>query len=655
MLTGVIGASNPIWSTTAIPWYECGDHIGEEVAVEGPVGGTHWGRGGILFIDLGTPDAAGAQFSVIVPAECIEVLEANLAMELPDYLLGKTIRVCGIVGDANEPSLFVDDFGAGPGNQWNLAPGWEAHVDPDGNRMLKGEGLWQWAIVDQGFEWTDYTVAFRMRLEHGGLHLNLRLDDPYGPGRTRYFVGFRENNVYIDKESPHDTYSSGLAGGQIDLALGVWHDVKVTVEGAELKVSIDGVLQLEYHDPDPLTRGTVALETLESAPGTDTESSLVYVDDFRVTATSAEASLDDSASTVLELCNPRDLQIMGALGSREAVAAGLEWLQTTQENDGSWSYGEHGPNVGVTSLCVLALAQTGSPLEDPALEASTGFLVDRAEADGRICSAGCGWATYETSLAATALHMTRNADFSTAVSAAVDWLISSRNDENQVYSLGLACSDPSACWAHGGWGYTNSNVAFPGEDDRGDSPYVWSDLSNTQFAILALEETTEGGWYDADTEAWVWRCQDPEGGFGYMPTGAERTWGQESFGSMTAAGIWALLALGVEPQDARLCQAIDWLEANFSVEENPRHGADRHYYYLWTVARALRRLDEVGGLLERPELARRWRDEITEYLVAEQWEDGRWRNEDDVNTVVPADALVTAYALNALVECMRSP
>ena len=59
---------------------------------------------------------------------------------------------------------------------------------------------------------------------------------------------------HIDKESPHDTYSSGLAEGQIDLALGVWHDVEVTVEGAGLRISIDGVLQLEYHDPDPLTR-----------------------------------------------------------------------------------------------------------------------------------------------------------------------------------------------------------------------------------------------------------------------------------------------------------------------------------------------------------------------------------------------------------------
>ena len=657
MSTGAIGASDPIWSAPSIPWYACGDHIGEEVAVEGPVGGTHWGKGGALFVDLGPHESSAVPFSVIVPAECIESLEANLAMELPDYLLGKSIRVCGIVEDANEPTLFVDDFEAGPDDQWNLAQGWEAHVDRDGNRMLKGEGLWQWAVVDQGFEWTDYTVAFRMRLEHGGLQLNPRLDDPYGPDRTRYIVGFRENSVYIDKENPSDTFS-GLTEkrGQIDLALGVWHDVEVTVEGGDLRVSIDGVLQLEYHDPDLLPRGTVALETLEYAPGTHTGSSLAYVDDIRVTATSAETSLDDSGSTVLELCNSESLQIVGSLGSREAVTAGLAWLRGTQKNDGSWSYGEHGSNVGVTSLSSLAFAGTGISCEDPTLAAATGFLVDRTLADdGRICSSGCGWSTYETSLAATAFYMTRNAGFTAVVSAAVDWLIASRNDGNQVYSFGLACSDPSACSAHGGWGYTSSDARLPDEDSRGDSPYVWSDLSNTQFAILALEETTEGGWYDADTEAWVWRCQDPEGGFGYMPPGAEWIWGRESFGSMTAAGIWSLLALGVDPQDARLRRAIDWLEANFSAKENPRHGADRHYYYLWTVARALRRLDEVGGLLERPELARRWRDEITEYLVAEQWEDGHWRNENDANTQLPIDALVTAYALNALVECMRGP
>ena len=202
---------------------------------------------------------------------------------------------------AEEVVLYHDDFGDGRADRWDLAPGWEVHRDPDGNRVLKGEGLWQWAIIDQGYAWTDYSIEFRLKLGHGGLQLNLRLDDPYGGDRTRYIIGFREDSVYIDKESPPDTYS-GLADkrGEIELELGVWHDVQVVAEGANLRVHIDGMLQLEYHDPNPLPRGTIALETLEYLPGTDSGSSLAYIDDLSVRPIATAASLDDTSKPANE-------------------------------------------------------------------------------------------------------------------------------------------------------------------------------------------------------------------------------------------------------------------------------------------------------------------------------------------------------------------
>ena len=197
----------------------------------------------------------------------------------------------------NGDTLFYDDFEGATAGDWFLDPGWEMYRESDGNHVLRGEGIWQWAILDQGYTWwTDYIVRFRLKLRHGGLQLNLRLDDPYGGDRTRYIIGFREDSVYIDKESPPDTYS-GLADkrGEIELELGVWHDVQVVAEGANLRVHIDGMLQLEYRDPNPLPRGSVALETLEYLLGTGTGSSLAYVDDFRVTAAETAASLDDAS------------------------------------------------------------------------------------------------------------------------------------------------------------------------------------------------------------------------------------------------------------------------------------------------------------------------------------------------------------------------
>jgi len=166
------------------------------------------------------------------------------------------------------------------GWNWNLWPGWRmlGVVDGDHDFVLSGEGRWQWAVRKDGFNWTDCTVVFRVKLVSGGVHLNFRVGDL--TKRTRYLVGFRENTVYIDKELPPDTYT-GLVNraGQVPFGLGVWHDVTVSVWGGELTVEIDHSYQLKYTDPCPLRKGTIAFETTDNPRGSFAGGSEVYVDD----------------------------------------------------------------------------------------------------------------------------------------------------------------------------------------------------------------------------------------------------------------------------------------------------------------------------------------------------------------------------------------
>jgi len=154
--------------------------------------------------------------------------------------------------------------------------------EADGNHVASGEGRGQWAILDQGKDWTDYVVRFRLKLLAGGFQLNFRLNNPHG-SRTRYMAGFRENTVFIDVERPPNTYSHLAAKwNSIAFALGIWHDIEIQAVGGDLQIYIDGWPALDYNDPDPLLAGGIALETLDDPPGSKQGISTVLVDDVEV-------------------------------------------------------------------------------------------------------------------------------------------------------------------------------------------------------------------------------------------------------------------------------------------------------------------------------------------------------------------------------------
>jgi len=176
-------------------------------------------------------------------------------------------------------------------------------------------------------------------------------------------------------------------------------------------------------------------------------------------------------------------------------------------------------------------------------------------------------------------------------------------------------------------------------------------LSHTQFVLLALDTISGGTWESTTAEDWIRRCQYPEGGFGYVPANSDYCWGKEPFGSTTAAEINSLISLGVDSGNAVLDMAIGSMDENYKVEQNPWHCLDRHYYYLWSLSRALSALENEEQATEAH--YDNWRSDITELLLEAQWQDGRWRNEDDAHTEIPPDTLVTAHALNTLFECLE--
>ena len=161
-----------------------------------------------------------------------------------------------------ENLLFEENFDDGPVHDWELEAGW---IVTEG--MLRGLGhSWARPLVDP---WQDFRLQFRLNLQHGRIHLVYRLND-----KGRYFIGFHEYGSYLNKQYWPETFIDLLSQEVITRDLNRWYEIEIVGSGPHLRFLVDGELEWEYTDPDPLSVGTFAFETLEE--------SVVYIDDIRV-------------------------------------------------------------------------------------------------------------------------------------------------------------------------------------------------------------------------------------------------------------------------------------------------------------------------------------------------------------------------------------
>lgn len=162
--------------------------------------------------------------------------------------------------------LFEEDFENVEAQIWHLEPGWTVIQEGD-NHVLAGEGHF-WARP-QTESWEDFRVQFRLELLGGQVHLVYR-DSRIG----RYFIGFSQEGSNLNKQYYPEEFYGGLAGSDIPHNLGAWHTVEIIGEGAVIRFIVDGIQEWEYADPEPLSYGTFAFETLDN--------SQAYVDDILV-------------------------------------------------------------------------------------------------------------------------------------------------------------------------------------------------------------------------------------------------------------------------------------------------------------------------------------------------------------------------------------
>jgi len=271
---------------------------------------------------------------------------------------------------------------------------------------------------------------------------------------------------------------------------------------------------------------------------------------------------------------------------QQAVARGLSFLKKAQTAAGTWEVdvASAGMRGGWTSLAVLALLRSGVSADDPSVKKGLDYLRGLKPES-----------TYVVSLQMAVFARTHAKKDLPILQRNVSWLLDAAQRRNGKFV---------------GWSYQKRGVA------------AITDNSNTQFAVMALDEAHQVG---ASVEAKVWKEIQQY----YLNTGlATGGWSYQSQRpdagaslTMTAAGLCGLAITGLHLKNtAEIKTALD----NATRQIGLRYEValpQATFYSLYGMARA-------GRLVNRREFVANekhdWFREGASFLLQTQRENGAW-------------------------------
>ncbi len=327
-----------------------------------------------------------------------------------------------------------------------------------------------------------------------------------------------------------------------------------------------------------------------------------------------------------------------------AQAQGFAYLRAAQATDGSWSDRRF---PGMSALALWAMARGNQAENAEAMARAQAYIASCAQPDGGLYvpipnRRGGGLGNYNTCLCLTALHASGGKErYLDVLLAARAYVASTQIEAEGVHE--------------GGFGYDKS------------SPRAYTDLNNTFYAVDAMrltqdveeerpvgEKRVEIDWDAA--KRYVLSMQvtegDDAGGFLYnkeLPRAqkeGEAAVKLRAYGSMTYAGLLAMLHCELSREDPRVRSTYQYLGKHWTLEENPGQGNQGLYFYYEVVARALDATGmDVVVLADGSEVD--WREALAEAILKRQQPDGSWVNAS--NRFWEGDpVLSTSYALLAL-------
>lgn len=246
---------------------------------------------------------------------------------------------------------------------------------------------------------------------------------------------------------------------------------------------------------------------------------------------------------------------------QRAIDRGITYLRATQNERGGW--GEYpGQSCGLSSLCTLAMLNSGVPRDDPAVVRSMRYLRSFEPIE-----------TYSLSLQTLVFCQLGAAGDLRRIRHNVDTLVRSQK----------ITGNRTGAWDYG---------AGKGSGDP----------SNAQFALLALGAAQDRG-IQIDPEVFqrsldYWTKRQRDGAWSYRGGGGLS-------GSMTCAGIASTVIArsGIQASSSKVngdniqcCggaseekdpveEGLEWLARNFTMQVNPGGDSLTFYYYIYALER----------------------------------------------------------------------
>ena len=328
--------------------------------------------------------------------------------------------------------------------------------------------------------------------------------------------------------------------------------------------------------------------------------------------------------------------------AQQAVNAGVKFLVGKQSANGSLLN-----SVGLTALSLTSILQNPAGtagVDKGAIDGFAKFIVANVNPDGSIVERAHD-ESYNTAVSIAALSALKDPKYASVIAGGQKYVAETQMAESRGFT-------PLNPW-YGGIGY--------GGDRR-------PDMSNFYVALEAMRTTA----YDPKDPIWQkalvfasrmqnrsesndqkWSAND--GGFAYAPgvNLPKMGGGTKSYASMTTAGLYSLLLIGVDKSDPRVQDAYKWLTTNYTLDVN--FGTDSKsalFYYYCAFAKVMNAFGEkefVDGKGQR----HNWRNELAERLVALQSPDGSWVNRDSKDWWEDKPELVTSWAVQALEHAMK--
>lgn len=338
-------------------------------------------------------------------------------------------------------------------------------------------------------------------------------------------------------------------------------------------------------------------------------------------------------------------QVQGAIGS------GRAWLERHQNAaTGSWG---NPAQPALTAMALLAITGDAggqaTAAQSVIVRKAYAFIRSQAKPDGGIY--GKGLVAYNTALCLSCLILDDDEQSRTLVPGAERFLQSHRSGLD-----GGAEGNGADGGGAGGRGSIAITLAALKElEAASTSPQTqagktagldWNAaikfLENQQKPRPATEGKTPGEVPTRENDA-----LDTDGkGLNTQDSAPGRRIALRHSGIMTYDSLLSLVYAPLGGDDVRLDAFLDWLQENYTIEENPGLGAQGLFYYYHSIAKVLtiRKVDRLK-LKDGTEID--WRGDLTKKILAAQRKDGSWVNtngrwwEND-------PVLVSSYALLTL-------